>query len=169
MSLTSLTSQPGVSDEDRSPSTSSSNASPPTPDDISRWQYHIDLQNFGKSLQAAAKAAFPNNSKSRYTKLSVLMLSWENEDPRLPVSIEIEELTEVFKNIYGFETEIWRIPDQNSHGMVSQKILDFAVMIDDPRDHLFIVYYAGHSKLTEDRQLSWIRFVARLPLSCPCS
>lgn len=161
MSTTSATSQPALSDEGHISFTTSPNTMPHTPDDISRWQCHIDLQNFGKGLQEAARAAFPNVSKSRYTNVSVLLLSWENEDPRLPVSIEIEELDEVFRNIYGFKTEIWKIQDQNCHGKVNQKILDFAVMIEDPRDHLFIVYYAGHSQLTKDRRLSWTRFVVR--------
>jgi hypothetical protein len=132
---------------------------PPTPDDISRWQDHIGLQEFGEGLQAAAKAVFPNSSKSRYSKVSVLMLSWQDEDPNLPVSIEIDHLNGVFRCIYGFETEIWKIPDSNCHAKLNRKVLDFVTTEDDPADQLFIVYYAGHARLTRDRLLAWTRFV----------
>lgn len=77
-------------------------------DEIDRWAAHIGLQEFGESLQAAANAVFPNDSQSRYTKVHVLMLCWEDEDPNLPVSIEIQKLFDVFTDIYRFETEIWR-------------------------------------------------------------
>jgi hypothetical protein len=90
------------------------------------------------------------------------MLSWEDEDPNLPVSIEIEDLDNIFKHVYGFETEIWRIQDQNCHAVVTRKILDLVTIDDDPKEHLFIVYYAGHAKLTKDRLLSWTRLVARI-------
>ena len=91
--------------------------------------------------------------------MSVLLLSWEDEDPKLPVSLEIKQLDNVFKNLYGFETETWEIPNQNCHGLLNRKILDFVMTEDDPADHLFIVYYGGHAKLTKDRLLSWTRFV----------
>ena len=168
MSDSSATPQAIFSDEDRVSSSSSPNSIPLTPDDISRWQCHMDLQDFGESLHAAAKAVFPNTSKSRYKKVSVLLLSWEDEDPKLPVSLEIEQLDNVFKNLYGFETEIWEIPNQNCHGMLNRKILDFVMTEDDPADQLFIVYYGGHAKLTKDRLLSWTRFVHQLFLNRRC-
>src|SRR5450756_711788 len=101
MSTSGSTSPSVLSDEERNSSNSSpdtipphdpSSNIPPTPDDISRWQCHIDLETFGQSLHAAAKAIFPNTSKTRYKKVSVLMLCWEDEDPKLPVSEEIKNL-----------------------------------------------------------------------------
>ncbi|KAL5315687.1 hypothetical protein ACEPPN_016557 [Leptodophora sp. 'Broadleaf-Isolate-01'] len=126
---------------------------PPSSCDIDRWRYHIGLKQFGEALGAAAKAVFPNTSKSRYTRVSVLMIQWEDEDPRLPVSIEIEKLYDVFTKIYHFETEIWKIPDQGSHASTNRKILDF--IENDSKDHLRIIYYAGHGELTKNRLLSW--------------
>src|ERR1700691_2630809 len=67
---------------------SSSTAPPPTPHDIDRWSKHISLQDFGEGLQIAARALFPNEMKSRYTSVTVLVLSWQDEDPNLPVSLE---------------------------------------------------------------------------------
>lgn len=159
MSDTTSVSQSILSHEDRTSSNSSPNTGPNTPDDISRWLCHIDLQSFGEDLQAAARAVFPNTSKSRYTKVSVLTLCWEDEDPNLPVSIEIEKLESVLRDIYGFETELWKIPDRNCHARLNLKMLDFTTTEDDPTERLLIVYYAGHAKLTKDRLLCWTRFV----------
>jgi hypothetical protein len=51
--------------------------------------YHIDLQNYEKGLQDAANAVFSSNRRTRYTHISALLLSGEDEDPQLPVSLEI--------------------------------------------------------------------------------
>jgi hypothetical protein len=131
---------------------------PPRADEIDQWQCHIDLQQFGQELQAAANKAFPNIATSRYTNVYVLLLSWEDEDPNLPVSLEILNLFKVFKNVYRFETEIWHIPDQDCHAEVCQKILDFAKLGGNSKEDLKIVYYAGHGKLARNRLLSWTRY-----------
>lgn len=123
-------SRSGDDDKDGSPAQgyiSSANSTPPPPTaaDNDRWQYHIDFQTFTNSLQAAANAVFPNDTKSRYSKVSVLMLSWTDEDPKLPVSLEMDSLYEVFHKTYGYETERWAIPDENCHYELTGKIMDF--------------------------------------------
>jgi len=132
---------------------------PPTPREIDHWNYHVSLQQFAKGLQAAAKAVFPNETRSRYSCVSVLMLSWEEEDPQLPVSYEIDKLYEVFQHIYHFETEHWKIPNHNCHYRLMEKIMDFALPTDAIDHHLKIVYYAGHARLMETRSLAWTRCV----------
>lgn len=168
-----------TSSHHRDPSTSSSNTTcdsksgsdsqyisspnstpPPTLADIDRWRYHIDFETFGKSLQDAANAVFPNDTNCRYTRISVLMLSWEDEDPQLPVSQEIQKLYEVFRDDYRYETEHWTIPDEYSHWKLTEKIMDFVKPGEDSKTHLRIVYYAGHARLTETRLLVWTRFVS---------
>lgn len=100
--------------------------------DIDRLNHHIDLEEFGKSLQEAANAVFSEagNRRSRYSnvclfsllmsfiwlafqskdtchsglkliviQVSVILLSWEDEDPNLPVSLEIAALKDVFVNL----------------------------------------------------------------------
>lgn len=131
---------------------------PPTFQDIDHWQCHIDLREFGQCLQAAANAVFPNEATSRYTDVSVLMLCWEDEDPQLPVSFEITRLFEVFQDIYHFNTEIWKIPDENPHHRLNKKILDFVEPTDSSNEHLKVVYYAGHGKLSRERTLLWTRY-----------
>jgi hypothetical protein len=139
-----------------SPSSASSTP-PPTFADHDRWQYHIDLEDFTKGLQAAANAVFPNNQTSRYTKVFVLMLSWADEDPNLPVSLEIDRLNEVFHDIYHYETERWNIPAENCNYKLTEKIMDFVKPTEESQAHLKIVYYAGHARLLDTRLLVWTR------------
>jgi len=134
-----------------------SDTTPPTLDDIDRWQFHISLQEFGEGLHAAAKAVFPNDARSRYSKVFALILCWEDEDPQLPVSVEINRLFQVFRYTYNFQTEVWKIPNHNCHAKTNQKILDFVEEGDDNSRHLKIVYYAGHAKLSKNRLLTWTR------------
>lgn len=136
---------------------SSSTAPPPTPHNIDRWHQHISLQEFGEGLQSAATALFPNDAKSRYTIVTVLVLSWQDEDPNLPVSLEISRLVDVFRNVYHFEVDEWKIPSQNSHFFVNQKIMGFVAPAPNDKEHLKIVYYAGHGRLNKTRQLEWTR------------
>jgi hypothetical protein len=137
---------------------SSSNATlPPTSDDIDRWNCHISLKEFGEGLQAAAKSVFPNESRSKYTRVTVLMLSWEDEDPNLPVSIEISKLLHVFRNIYHFDVDIWKIPDRNPQWALTQRVMEFVCPAPGDKEHLKIVYYAGHGRLTKTRSLAWTR------------
>jgi len=136
---------------------SSSTAPPLTPHDIDRWSKHISLQDFGEGLQIAARALFPNERKSRYTSVTVLVLSWQDEDPNLPVSLEISRLVDVFKEIYLFDVDEWKIPNQNSHWAVNQKIMTFVEPSSSDKEHLKIVYYAGHGRLTKTRLLEWTR------------
>lgn len=132
---------------------------PPTLADIDRWRYHIDFEDFGKSLQDAANAVFPNDTNSRYTEVSVLILSWEDEDPQLPVSQEIRSLYHLFNEVYSYETERWTIPDEHSHWKLTEKVMDFVKPTEDSKTHLKIVYYAGHARLTDTRLLVWTRLV----------
>jgi hypothetical protein len=128
---------------------------PPTAHDIDRLQHHIDLQDFGKNLQNAANAAFSGGKGSRYTHRSALLLSWDDEDPNLPVSLEISGLKDVLISLYDFEVEQYDIPAANSHMKVNSRILEF--MNDSSSTHLKIVYYAGHGKLSNHGQLLWTR------------
>jgi hypothetical protein len=135
----------------------SSHDVPPRPDQIDRQQREIGLQKWGEQLQAAANDTFPNTTASRYRNVYVLILKWEDEDPQLPVTYEISNLEGVFRDIYNFQTETREIPDDDCHDKVNQKILDFKRLGGNSKDHLKIIYYAGHGKLTRNRALSWTR------------
>jgi hypothetical protein len=129
---------------------------PPLPlYELDRIQKDIDFQSFGEGLQKAAEAIFPNDNRSRYTEVHVLLLSWEDEDPNLPVSIDISRLSDLFQTVYGFETSAWQIPAVQSHRETNRKIDQF--LGDDDPKHLKVVYYAGHGRLTSSGQLAWTR------------
>ena len=121
--------------------------------DISNTPYHLkDLKAFGEALTCAAEAAFPNRGVSRYKEVHTLLLSWE--DDNLGVVDEVNELEDVFRRLYGFETEAWRIPSKRSHNSLAAKIIGF---LDDyeSKDNLLIVYYGGHGEMNDDRQCVW--------------
>jgi hypothetical protein len=90
-----------------------------------------------------------------YFQVFVLLLSWEDEDPRLPVLQEIDQLCDVFERIYHFKVERWKIPSDDSHRRLNHKVLSFVG--EDLRDHLKIVYYAGHGRLSYNRQPVWVK------------
>jgi hypothetical protein len=142
---------------DRNPPSTNTSITPPRADEIDRWQRHTTLDRFRQSLQHAANSAFPNNTQSRYANVYVLMIRWEEEDPNLPVSLELEDLRLVFEDIYHYEVEIFLIPRQRSHAKVSKRINDFIDINDDYKDDLKIVYYAGHSSLSKTKDLVWSR------------
>jgi hypothetical protein len=150
--------EPGVADtacvDEDSPS-SPAQCPPLSGYDLDRLNYHVDLEDFGKGLQNAANAVFSSDQRSRYTQVSALLLSWEDEDPQLPVSLEINALKDVLVNLYEFEVEEWKIPTQDSHMELNLKILQF--LKDSSTKHLKIVYYAGHGKLSNHGQAIWTR------------
>jgi hypothetical protein len=128
---------------------------PPRTEEWDRTLRHVDLEEFGKSLEKAAEAVFPNDQKSRYSKVYVLLIRWKTEDPKLPVEREIIELRQVFEGIYHYKIDEFWIPDSDSHGAVSEKINAFVKVNDNSSDDLKIVYYAGHSRLSRTKELLW--------------
>lgn len=131
---------------------------PPTAEEIDRAQEQELLSDIRIRLQEDADDAFPNDRKSNYRKVYVLLICWAQEDPRLPVSLELDELSDVFSFDYSFETETWRIPADDCHNQLSRKILDFISLGNDSRRDLKIVYYAGHGLLTKGRQPAWAKY-----------
>jgi hypothetical protein len=128
---------------------------PPRAEDWDRTLRHIGLEDFGKALASAAKAIYPNSKISRYSRAYVLLISWETQDPKLPVECEIRGLGSIFENVYGYTVEEFRIPDSESHAQVSEKINSFVKVGGNSRSDLKIVYYAGHSRLSRTRELVW--------------
>jgi hypothetical protein len=91
---------------------SANSTPPPTFADSDGWQCHIEFEKFSKSLQAAANSVFPNDKKSRYSSVSVLMLSWADEDPQLPVSLEIDKLCGVFRDVLSLRDGVVEYPSR---------------------------------------------------------
>jgi hypothetical protein len=70
------------------------------------------------------------------------------------VQPELNRVWDVFANGYGFKVEKWTIPSVKAHRTLMGKALDFIEDFDS-RDNLFIVYYAGHGTINENRQSVW--------------
>ena len=135
-----------------------------TPDrthDISNTPYHVkDIKALGEIVTSAADAAFPNRGLSRYKEVHALLLSWE--DDNLGVIDEVLELQDVFRDLYRFKTEEWKIPSSKSHNLLAAKVLDF-VNDYESKDNLLILYYGGHGAMNDDRKCLWswlVRFTA---------
>ena len=105
----------------------------------------MTLSDFTNDLSLAVERTFPNKDRSRYTRVFVLLMRWEIGDPKLPVEIEMEQLREVFEDMFHFEVEIFKIPQAESHNKTNEKISDFVRYHGNSKNHLKIVYYAGHS------------------------
>jgi hypothetical protein len=130
---------------------------PPTPKEIDQRQKLFQMNEIRKELQSEINDAFPNYGKSRYRNVYVLLIRWAREESSLPVSLELNELCDVFASDYGFNTETWTIPENDCHNELSRKILDFIGIGNDNRHDLKIVYYAGHGLLTKGRQPAWAK------------
>jgi hypothetical protein len=128
---------------------------PPRGEEWDRTLRHIGLRDFGTELDRAARAVFPNNQKSRYSRVHVLLISWKTQDPMLPVQREISSLHELLDDIYHYEVEEFQIPDCASHAEVSKKINAFVEVGNNSCNDLKIIYYAGHSRLSRTKELVW--------------
>lgn len=145
-----------ISDEEHD--YSSINTSSPTFEDFDRWQSHIGLKTFGEGLNAAARAVFPIESRSRYSKVYVLLAYWAEGDANRPAPVEISKLFSVFKDTFHFDTQYFKIPSENTSDIVTERISDFVKLGGDSEDHLKIVFYAGDARVTKNKRLVWIRY-----------
>lgn len=123
--------------------------------DISLIGHHVkDVQAFVDTVNRAVSAAFPRASRSRYTDVYVLLISWEDDD--LGVRSEIAELDAVFRDVYRYKTAEWQIPSAKSHNALVRRIMQSLEEFESG-DKLFIVYYGGHGYMNDDRQCVWLR------------
>ncbi|KAL8356538.1 hypothetical protein RB601_001715 [Gaeumannomyces tritici] len=132
-----------------------SSGAPSATHDISRVNYHVKhLEMFAKSLEDSASRAFPNRGRSlqRYTKVQVLLLHWMSDD--LFVLPELEDLEQCMREDYGYETDVFAIPSENSHLELMLKV-GALIKEHEATDTLFIVYYGGHARIDESRQSTW--------------
>ena len=88
-----------------------------------------------------------------------MFLRWEEDVFITPginngIQGEIDELERVFVHDYGFETEIYLIPSQDSQRSLQRKIFTFQEK-HDKREELLVVYYGGHGVLNDLNQSVW--------------
>ncbi|KAL8858201.1 MAG: hypothetical protein Q9178_005213 [Gyalolechia marmorata] len=124
----------GYGEDDSTPSSSSLH---PDKYDL---EHISNLEVFSQDLQKAIANSFPR-PRTLYTSVHVLLLRWVEDD--LNVQEELTTLKAVFDNQYGFATEQWNIPSQNSTRALQSKLYDFQ-NCHQSEDELLIVYYGGH-------------------------
>ena len=73
-------------------------------------------------------------------------MSWDKDD--LGVEAEIRTLESVFRGLYHYNTEYWRIPSKRSAVELSRKV---ANLVDayGQNGTLLILYYGGHARPNE--------------------
>ncbi len=115
----------------------------PNTHDISYISKHIPtLSDLTADLEAATHAVWSRRHESRYSKVYALFLRWESDD--LGVVTESNELQHVFQDLYHYQVESYKIPDERPDTSLKRRILQF--LENDGKDTLLIVYYAGHAK-----------------------
>ena len=112
---------------------------------------HVATQThktFRHDIENALKAYLPSGQKP-YQRVVVLLTSWDS----VPANEgEITALEAVFRDVYNFETEHYRIPvTLSATRKFHTKLLETLRYIDG-KDDLFIFYYGGHATHEFDRQ-----------------
>ncbi|KAF7542586.1 hypothetical protein G7Z17_g11446 [Cylindrodendrum hubeiense] len=123
--------------------------------DVSRTSFHVKhIGQFASRLEDSAARAFPNRGRSsqRYSKVQALLLHWNSDD--LFVIPELEDLEKCLSEDFGFNTEIFGIPSENSHLELMLKIGQL-IKDHESTNTLFLVYYGGHARIDESRQSTW--------------
>lgn len=135
---------PTCGHEPPTPTTSDISSSPSaTTHDISYSNCHIELPNWLKLLSTSLEAAWPKRHVC-YSKVAVLILSWEDTD--MPnTSVEIKRLQSVFQDAYHFDVESWQIPSVDPDLELLFKTQSL-IKSHQGVDNLLIVYYAGHAR-----------------------
>lgn len=96
---------------------------------------------------------YRQTQKSPYTKTSVLILRWEEDNA---VEHDLAALDQVLCDRYNYRTERFNIPTGlNPSVKLGVRMASFLEKA--APDHLLIIYYAGHGYVDTDNQLYWAR------------
>ena len=83
----------------------------------------------------------------------MLLLQWEYDD--LDVNPEVEAIASVFTRDFGFAVEKFTIPVDQSVTRLGIVVSEW-MQLYDHHDNLFVLYYAGHGRLSEfGRRVIW--------------
>ena len=120
--------------------------------------HNAHFDDFVAAANVALESAYPkpqSGSAARYSKVSVLLIRWAEDD--LGTLSELEKLERVFYDGYGYDTRLFDIPEIDSQATLISTIFDF--MKSAGRNHLLIVYYGGHSDDSHLEHSLWRRYV----------
>jgi hypothetical protein len=131
------------------------------PAELRPRKHYESFEEFRDTANEALQGAFPVHRQPRNATVSVLMLSWEDDD--LGVMSELIRLRQVFDQEYHFDTEIWEIPSQKPTRRLCDKIIEWKesccenqVQQGEPLP-LLILYYGGHAEEKVNNHCVWRR------------
>lgn len=85
---------------------------------------------------------FQPQREQRYAAVTVLLLSWKDNDLRL-LDEELQELEDLFRNSFQYLVTRYQIPSKSPQYQLGKHMSDF--LIDHGTEgNLIIVYYGGH-------------------------
>ena len=94
---------------------------------------------------------YGQTQKSPYAKVSVLLLTWEDD---IATEQDVTALETVLRDRYNYRTDRWGIPPVTNPSIkLGVRVASFLEHAQP--DHLLIVYYAGHSFVGPDNQVFW--------------
>ncbi|KAF2236188.1 hypothetical protein EV356DRAFT_565642 [Viridothelium virens] len=81
-----------------------------------------------------------------YDKVAVLMLSWDDTCNDLQTKKKVEQLSKIFKELYGFKVRNKKLSNKiRAQLQIVQHLVNFLSDFEDERSSvLLIIYYAGH-------------------------
>lgn len=110
-----------------------------------------EFESFARHLQDAAMLIYRQTQKSPYTKTSVLILRWEEDNA---VEHDLAALEQVLRQRYNYRIDTYNIPTvDNPSVKLGVRISSF--LENAAPDHLLIIYYAGYGYVGVDNQLYW--------------
>ena len=124
------------------------NGSPLLTADAQTSDHLESFEEFFEHLNRAAKSVLPRTSR-RYCDVVVLLLRWQDDD--LGTETEVADLERVFRDIYHYRTERYKIPSSDSATQLEYKLNDFR-RVYDHESSLLILYYGGYGSLDLNKQ-----------------
>ncbi|KAK5627458.1 hypothetical protein RRF57_003173 [Xylaria bambusicola] len=89
------------------------------------------------------------NETSRYERVIVLLISWEEHD--LPgLDEDQKQFRTTFECLYKYDVRRFKIPMKKPHLALTKKLMDLAIA--DSPDTLFVIWYDGHGNEHEDQR-----------------
>lgn len=109
--------------------------------------FHMaDFSSFLSHLTDAVSAAWPDRFATRYRNVKVLLMGWDKDD--LNLQDQVRSLESVFRGLYHYDTEYWKIPSRRSSVELSRKVANL-VDAHGQEGNLLILYYGGHARPSE--------------------
>ncbi|KAK5994887.1 hypothetical protein PT974_03274 [Cladobotryum mycophilum] len=110
-----------------------------------------DFEAFARHLQDAAMLIQRQTERLPYSDVSVLLLSWEEDQT---VHEDLIAFEQVMQKQYNFNTQRWQIPTVPNPSI--KLGVQMASFLENVRpNHLLIIYYAGYGYASSDGQLYW--------------